>query len=603
MDFSHYWGLLNKLTRKVVSDWGAQHSSQLSALAGLDMTMPGGGPPGPYPSLWGGALTEAVLSGSIPQWRVDDMVVRIMAPYFKVHAGNVSRPDVNFSSWTNETEGPVYFSANASWGVVNEHVDVQADHADLIREIGAKSVVLLKNDGALPLPKFDCIAVIGEDAQDNPDGPNACVDRACNNGTLAMGWGSGTTDFPYLVAPVTALREKAESDGSVFLNVESNWDLRTARRAAAAAEVALVFANANAGENYVFVEGNEGDRNNLTLWKGGDELISAVAGVNSNTVVVLHTAGPVLVEEYKTHPNITAILWAGLPGQESGNALVDVLYGDVNPQGRTPFTWGKKPEDWGVDLLYEAETNTPSQDLNPGLFIDYRYFDKNEIEPSFEFGFGLSYTTFEYSDLEIERVGKVAYEPAEGETGDAPVLGEVGEREDAVMPEDFEPVSGYIYSWVEEEEQELEEEEGIPEASLNGESRAVHPAGGEPGGNPGLYEVLFTVSVSVENTGERDGTEIAQLVSASSAKISASLLTMEKYLSSGDPDGPVRVLRGFEDVELEAGESKRISFDLTYRDLATWDVDEENWVIIDAEKVVFVGSSSRDLRLNSTLDV
>ena len=77
---------------------------------------------------------------------------------------------------------------------------------------------------------------------------------------------------------------------------------------------------------------------------------------------------------------------------------------------------------------------------------------------------------------------------------------------------------------------------------------------------------------------------------------------MQKYLSLGDPNGPVRVLRGFEDVELEAGCSARVSFDLTYRDLATWDSGEENWVIRDTEKVVFMGSSSRDLKLNRTLE-
>lgn len=98
---------------KVFSDWATQHSTHLSALADLDMTLPGGGPPGRYPSLWGGALTEAVRAGAIPQWRLDDMVVRIMAAYFKVHTGNASRPDVNFSSWTNETEGPVPTPAGA----------------------------------------------------------------------------------------------------------------------------------------------------------------------------------------------------------------------------------------------------------------------------------------------------------------------------------------------------------------------------------------------------------------------------------------------------------------------------------------------------------
>ncbi|CAI4219615.1 unnamed protein product [Parascedosporium putredinis] len=491
----------------VMSDWGAQHTSIESALNGLDMTMPGdrfGRETAGYQSLWGGALTEAVLADQVPQWRLDDMVVRIMAAYYKVHVGDKEeRPDINFHAWTNATEGPVYFVANETWEVVNEHVDVAADHADLIREIGAKSIVLLKNEGVLPLGKPESVAVIGEDAQDNPNGVNWC----------------------------------------------SNWDLEAAMEAAVDAEVAIVFANANAGENYVFVGDNEGDRNNLTLWNGGDALITAVASINPNTIVVLHTVGPVLIEDYKQHPNITAILWAGLPGQESGNSLVD--------------------------------------DLNAGLFIDYRHFDKEDIEPSYEFGFGLSYTTFEYSDLEIELVAEdgPSYEAADGVTEEAPVYGELGSREDFLFPEGFEVIPKYVYSWV------LEEPAGpqdikIDESSRSGEAQRVHPAGGAPGGNPGLYEVVYRVSVTVENTGDVAGTEIVQL-----------------YLSHGDSDGPVRVLRGFEDVELEPEEAKTVTFDLTYRDLATWAVEEENWVISKANKTVYVGSSSRDLRLDAELEV
>ena len=500
-----------------MSDWGAQHATLESALNGLDMTMPGdrfGRDSAGYNSLWGGALTEAVLAGLVPQWRLDDMVVRIMAAFYKVHVGDKEeRPEVNFHAWTTETEGPLYFASNKTWAIVNEHVDVAADHADLIREIGAKSIVVLKNEGALPLKKPKSIAVIGEDAQDNPDGANSCADRACNNGTLAMGWGSGTTEFPYLVAPATALLLRAEADGTAFSNVESNWDLDAAIEAATDVDVALVFANANAGENYVFIEDNEGDRNNLTLWKGGDALIEAVASVNPNTVVVLHTVGPVLIEEYNQHPNITAILWAGLPGQESGNGLVDVLYGDVNPQGRSPFTWGKSAEDWGVSLLYAAETPTPSQDLNAGLFIDYRHFDKEDIEPSYEFGFGLSYTTFEYSDLQVELVAETSsYEAAEGETEEAPTFGEIGSREDAEAPEGFDAIPRYVYSWVKEGGKPPEDIE-IAESSRSGEAQRVHPAGGAPGGNAGLYEVVYRVSATVENTGEVAGTEIVQLVS------------------------------------------------------------------------------------------
>lgn len=118
------------------------------------------------------------------------------------------------------------------------------------------------------------------------------------------------------------------------------------------ADACLVFGNADSGEGYLTVDGNAGDRNNLTLWGAGETLIKRVAGACDNTVVVLHTVGPVLVEDWIDHPNVTAVLWAGLPGQESGNSLVDVLFGKVNPSGRLPFTIAKKREDYNADVIY-----------------------------------------------------------------------------------------------------------------------------------------------------------------------------------------------------------------------------------------------------------
>ena len=507
-----------------MSDWGAQHTSVLSALAGLDMAMPGdlfGTSPTGYNSNWGGALTEAILAGQIPQWRLDDMAVRIMAAYFKVHPEGTEteeRVPINFSAWTQETYGPAYPSANMSWEVVNKHVDVMrgGEHAALIREIGSKSIVLLKNKGgALPLKKPASMAIIGEDAFDNADGPNACVDRGCNNGTLAMGWGSGTSEFPYLVSPFTALYSKTSREGTDLSIVTSNFDLEVAREAAAGVSVALVFANANAGENYISIEDNAGDRQNMTLWKGGDVLVRTVASVQPNTILVLHTVGPVLLEEYRNHPNITAILWAGLPGQESGNSLLDVLYGVVSPQGRSPFTWAKDPADYGVDLLYTSASRSPSQDLNGGLFIDYRHFDAESVEPSYEFGFGLGYTTFSYSDLEIEgRPGQPyeAYRPP-GKTAEAPTYGRAnGSREEYMAPPDFEPVPKHVYSFL-KEGGKAPADVKLPEEARNGAPQGFLPAGGAPGGNPGLYEVIYKVSAKIENNGDVAGTEIPQLVS------------------------------------------------------------------------------------------
>jgi hypothetical protein len=119
---------------------------------------------------------------------------------------------------------------------------------------------------------------------------------------------------------------------------------------------------------------------------------------------------------------VTAIVWAGLPGQESGwyffqcslgvltvvyigNSLTDVLYGHYNPSGRLPYTIAKKREDYGADVLYSSSDPIPQITYSEGLLIDYRWFDAKNITPRFEFGFGLSYTTFEYGSLEAQTYG------------------------------------------------------------------------------------------------------------------------------------------------------------------------------------------------------
>ncbi|KAK4192210.1 putative beta-glucosidase A [Podospora australis] len=580
----------------VISDWGAQHTTLGSALGGLDMAMPGDGGPQPYRAWWGGALTEAVLKGDVPQWRLDDMVMRIMAAYFRVNTG--TRPEINFSPWVNTTVGPVYYSANASWQVVNEHVDVQANHAAVIREIGAKSTVLLKNlrSSALPLSKPASIAIIGNDAQDPPGGPNACKERACITGTVAMGYGSGTAEFPYLISPATALKLRAEKDGTVFSNTTGNWDLSAAKAAASNASVAIVFAAATAGENFISIDNNAGDRNNLTLWDNGDALIAAVASVNPNTIVVLHTAGPVLIDYARTHPNITAILWAGFPGQESGNSLVDVLYGDATPQGRTPFTWGKSLQDYGdAQLMFTSPTpRTPSQSFPEGVFIDYRWFTSRNISATYPFGHGLSYTTFSYSNLTVTKNSSVAgrFPPqVEGQTADAPLFGSIHleDLEQHTAPEGFNRISPYVYPWLNlttfnSNVTASPAVTDFPKEAQDPSAQPILAAGGWQGGNPALFDVLFTVTVDVKNTGDRKGVEIPQL-----------------YVQLGGNNNPHFVLRGFEEVPLQPGETKSVSFNLTRRDLSNWNTDKQNWEITSDKKAVSVGASVGDLRLNATL--
>lgn len=475
------------------------------------MTMPGDIDFGTGISHWGGNLTAAILNGTIPQWRIDDMAVRIMAAFYKV-GRDEARVPTNFDSWTDDTDGYLYWQAQEGYTKINDHINVQDNHAQLIREIGGRSVVLLKNTNhTLPLQNPASIAVIGEDAHSNPGGPNSCSDRGCDIGTLAMGWGSGTANFPYLVAPVDALRAKARS---AFTNVSDNYDLAAVAAAVQGAEVALVFANADSGEFYITVDGNSGDRNNLTLWGGGDDLIATVAANNKNTVVVLHTVGPVLVEAIKNHPNVTAILWAGLPGQESGNSITDVLYGVRNPSAKSVFTWGKQRSDWGVDVLYNSSLENPQIDFTEGNFIDYRYFDAHDIEPSYEFGFGLSYTTFEYSNLEISKSYAGPYTPTTGMTKPAPTFGKIDYNvSDNEFPSGFDAVQKYVYPYVTQDDP-LTGGGVVPPGSQDGSPQPNLGSGGSPGGNGKLYDVLYEVTVDITNTGSVDGIEVVQLVSS-----------------------------------------------------------------------------------------
>jgi hypothetical protein len=399
---------------------------------------------------------------------------------------------------------------------INYHVNVQGDHKKDIREVGAKSTVLLKNvKKALPLRRPRSIAVIGEDAHDNPGGPNACPDRGCNIGTLAMGWGSGTAQFPYLISPNTALKEQAAKDRSKYANVSNNYDFAAITKAVKGADVAIVFANADSGEAYITVDGNAGDRNNLTLWGNGDAVIKHVASIHPNTVVVLHTVGAVIVEYMKNHPNITALLWAGLPGQESGNAITDVLYGKVNPQAKNVFTWGKKPEDWGTEIIYNSDAKNPEQNFKEGVFIDYRHFDKAGIEPSYEFGYGLSYTSYKYSNLRIQKNHPGPYEPTKGYTKAAPTFGKIDMNpEHAEFPKGFHAVPFYVYPYL-DGPVPFNNTENWPKGAKDSSPQPKLGAGGSAGGNRQLWDVMYTVSATVKNVGKVKGTEIPQLVSLS----------------------------------------------------------------------------------------
>ncbi|KAL8696708.1 MAG: hypothetical protein Q9201_007525 [Fulgogasparrea decipioides] len=579
----------------VLSDWQAQHSGVGSALAGMDMSMPGDVLFDTGTSYWGANLTVAILNGTVPQWRLDDMATRIIAAWYYV-GRDQSQVPVNFDSWTLDTFGYQHYVAEQGYGLINEHVDVRAEHTTLVRQIGSASTVLLKNkNGALPLTgKERTTAVFGNDAGGNPYGPNGCPDRRCDNGTLAMAWGSGTANFPYLITPETAIQNEVVSNNGVFQSITDNFATTQIASLASQASVAIVFVNADSGEGFINIDGNVGDRNNLTLWQGGDVLVQNVSALCNNTIVVLHTVGPVLLSNYSENPNITAILWAGLPGEQSGNSIADILYGRVNPGAKLPFTFGAAREDYGTDLLYIPNNGTgaPQVTFSEGNFIDYRAFDKAGITPVYEFGFGLSYTTFSYSNLQVTKLNVGAYMPTTGLTSAAPTLGNIiNDTAQYQYPSNFSAVPLYIYPYLNSTDLETAANEtdygssdSVPAGSQDGSPQPLLAAGGAPGGNPELYDVLYQVRATITNTGSVPGDEVVQL-----------------YISLGGPYDPKIVLRNFQRLAIQPSSSATFTADITRRDISNWDTNAQNWAVSSSPKTVYVGSSSRNLPLSATL--
>ncbi|KAI8080068.1 glycoside hydrolase superfamily [Halteromyces radiatus] len=374
----------------IQTDWWAAMETIQSPNNGLDMVMPGNRDPKDNfsPSYFGQDLVNAVKNGKVSESTVTDMAHRIVSAWYKMGQ------DKNFP--------------NSSINVLDMtplgSINVEADHKTKVRELGAASVVILSNqDDILPLSESNNnISIIGSDAFSDPLLFNVlkCANFGCDPATLVQGWGSGAVMFPsYIVPPVDGIQARAGKNVK-FQTTHDNWNLDEAKKVAQASDIAIVFANSDSGEEYITVDGNAGDRNNLTLWNNGDNLIQTVADANKNTIVVIHSVGPILMP-WINHPNIKAVVWPGLPGQESGNSLADVLYGDVNPSGRLPYTIAKNQEDYAA-----AATSDLEIDYSEKLNIGYRWFDAKNIEPLFPFGHGLSYTKFDYGSLKVKSNSK-----------------------------------------------------------------------------------------------------------------------------------------------------------------------------------------------------
>src|ERR1035438_6354543 len=163
-------------------------------------------------------------------------------------------------------------------------------------------------------------------------------------------------------------------------------------KAAAKTDAAIVVVG-----RYPKLESEDFDIKSLDLPAGQDALIEAVAKANKNTIVVINAGGPVIMSKWIEQVPAILDMWYG--GQEGGNAIADVLFGDADPSGKLPVSFVKQWKDSPAYGHYPGENL--QVDYAEGIYVGYRYFDKKKIEPLFPFGYGLSYTKFDYSDLKV----------------------------------------------------------------------------------------------------------------------------------------------------------------------------------------------------------
>jgi beta-glucosidase len=365
----------------VVSDWGGTYSTAGTVNAGMDLEMPGGEPMKEWlqeartqaagnGSGW--LVSEKVLpevsSGKISPATIEDNVGRMLRVMFV--SGQFDKPHTA----TGEIDTP--------------------EQKALARKASAESIVLLKNAGDLlpidPL-KIHSLVVIG---------PSAATART-------GGGGSSLVKPKYSIAPLKGIQDRAgnrlqvsyalgvsmEGEDSAKDTPEAEAQLRNeAASAAAKADAAIVVVGRSAK-----LESEDFDIKSLDLPAGQDDLVQAVAKANKNTIVVINAGGPVLMSRWLAQVPAVLDLWYG--GQEGGNAIADVLFGDANPSGKLPVSFVKQWKDSPAYGHYPGENL--EVDYAEGIYVGYRYFDKQKIEPLFPFGYGLSYTKFDYSDLKV----------------------------------------------------------------------------------------------------------------------------------------------------------------------------------------------------------
>ena len=435
----------------IMSDWAAYFSTVGAAQNGLDMDMFNG-------AFAKAPLSNAISSGNVAMSDLSEKVHRILTMMFR------------FGLFDNPSKGHI----NA--------VVTTPSHAQFARDCAAAGTVLLQNKDAL-LPfntnAIHSIAVIGKAASEKP---------------IFTALGSSSVIPPYTISPLAGLKNRAGSAIKIDY-AGGEGDIPAAVALAKNSDVAIVCVGEQTGESL--------DRKSLSLPGDQDALISAVSSVNPHTVVVVYCSSATLMP---WSSNVDSILVSWFPGQESGNALASVLFGDVNPSGKLPVTIPAAESEVPANLPSQFPGTRGHAIYSEGLNIGYRWYDAHNVAPRFPFGYGLSFTTFAYTNLNVS------------------------------------PVS---------------------------------PSG------------QVQIGFDLKNTGNIAGAEVPQL-----------------YLGFPAAAGePPKLLRGFGKVNLQPGETKHVTFNLDWEDLADWDVSARGWLVTPGTFQVMVGSSAKDIQLKGSFNV
>jgi beta-glucosidase len=364
----------------VMSDWGGTHSTELAAINGLDQE---DGEEFDGHSYFAAPLKDAVEAGRVPQARFEDMVHRILRTLFET--GVMDHP--------------------AALAAINYDVD-----GDTTQHVAEQGIVLLKNaNGRLPLASTVAhIAVIGGHADIGTLTGGGGSSEVTPHGGFGLRIVHNEADFQVFesyagTAPILAIAEHLTKGNVTF---DDGSDPAKAAAVAKDADVAIVFATQWTSESL--------DAVNLSLPLNQDALIAAVAAANPHTIVVLETTCPVLMPWID---QVEGVIEAWTPGSRGSEAITNVLFGDVDPSGRLPLTFPAseaqlpRPELPGYASMLAARRATGNPHAPPppftvsyfeGANVGYRWFESRKLAPLFPFGYGLSYTTFAYSNLRVE---------------------------------------------------------------------------------------------------------------------------------------------------------------------------------------------------------